>query len=523
MGILKAAAVFSDHMVLQRGKPVCIWGVGEEEREITVVCNGKKGTEKVFENKWSVRLEAFEEYGGPYEMTLSDGENRIWFTDVYVGEVYLAGGQSNMELELSACETGEKELANLREEGENVRFYYTEKIAYRDDYFYAKEAATCWETCDSSQAGKWSAVGYYFAKYLAKSLGCKVGVIGCNWGGTSASAWIDRERLLTEDGIASYVEEYEAAMKGKTFEKYLAELREYQEWYAAWQPKIEEFYRENPEGLWDEAQAYAGPSRWPEPMGPKSPFRPGGVYETMLKRVCPYTLAGVLYYQGESDDHKPEWYERLLTMLISQWREDWKEELPFLLVQLPMFLNRGEVDRKNWCMIRQAQERVSKKLPRVSMAVTLDLGEYGNIHPIAKEPVGKRLALLALSDLYGVLEEKEAKAPVFEKAVELWPFGGPFAVEVFFRYGEGMYVDGVKQGCTGEIPLFELAGEDGIFYPATAILTSEGRILVKSDDVLHPRQIRYGWVNYGVVALFGANGIPAAPFAAEVEVATMAI
>ncbi len=544
MGILKAAAVFSDGMVLQRGKPVRIWGMDRDGNTVTVTvrkvspdaadaaaeeadcvretadaadsvdtadaADSVEAAAAVIDHKWMAVLPPVREYGGPYEVTVTNGEDVLVFRDVWVGEVWLAGGQSNMELELKNCRTGTKELAQIARTGKQVRFYYTKKIAWMDEYFFEEERASHWETCESPDAGEWSAVGYYFAKELAGRLGCMVGVIGCNWGGTSASAWISRKWLEADADTASYVEEYDQAMAGKSFEDYLKDLADYREWERQWQPKIDEFYREHPCGTWDEAQAYAGESLWPEPLGPKSPFRPSGVYETMLMRVCPYTLAGFLYYQGESDEHKAGMYEKLFAMLIRQWRHDWMEPtLPFLCVQLPMFLEFGAPARFEWCRIREAQMRVQQQTSHMGIAVILDQGEYGNIHPVEKETVGVRLALQAMEKVYGPVDGAEANGPIFRCA---YPYHQVMCVE--FDYAQGMYVldaDGSHR-TEGSVDFFELAGPDGKYVPAEAQLCEDGRVLVRAKGIGHPTYVRFQWVNYGEVTLFGRNGIPAAPF-----------
>lgn len=511
MSVLKAAAVFSDHMVLQRGKPVRVWGTDCDWNTVTVRIAGRQSKGKTLHNRWEVRLPPFEEYGGPYEMTVTNGTDTVVYRDIMIGEVWLAGGQSNMEFELCACATGKDELAHIEERGRNVRFYYTQKISWMDEYFYASERQTCWACAGAEASRQWSAVGYYFAKKLSEELGCVVGVIGCNWGGTSASNWISRESLCTDPDTKSYVDEYDEAMAGKTFAEYLDELDAYRRWEAEWQPKINEFYEKYPEGSWEDAQAYAGSeSLWPEPLGPKSPFRAAGLYETMLKRVCPYTLAGFIYYQGESDDHKPQMYEKLFAMLIREWRSLWKDEtLPFLCVQLPMFLNRGDIDRGNWCLIREAQMHVHQATAHTGIAVILDCGEYGNIHPADKLPVGERLALQALEKVYGRIPADQANGPIYRFC---YPLNDAIVVE--FDYSDGMYVmeqDGTHR-TSGPVDGFELAGADGCFIPAQAQLEADGRITVRSDEVADPAQIRFLWVNYGEVTLYNQNGIPAAPF-----------
>ncbi|MDE7302468.1 MAG: sialate O-acetylesterase, partial [Oscillospiraceae bacterium] len=357
MACFNLAAVFTDHMVLQRNKNINIWGCAYTATDVTVELCGKSVTARAESGKWKAVLPPMEA-GGPYELKVTDNSGgEIVLHDVMIGEVWLAGGQSNMELELQNALNGKEVLKNIKDV--NVRFYYTQKIAYIDDYFNFAERNTCWTVAAPDTAANYSAVGYYFARRLAAELGVTVGVIGCNWGGTSASNWISRKALEQDADTRSYVDEYDKAMEEKTMEGYLKELAEYEEWHNEWQPKINEYYANTPDPTWEGAQEYAGPCRWPEPMGPRSQFRPGGLYETMISRICPYTLAGFTYYQGESDDHKPDTYYKLFKALIEQWRSDWEDDtLPFMFVQLPMFMNEGDEDFKHWCKIREAQMRV---------------------------------------------------------------------------------------------------------------------------------------------------------------------
>lgn len=166
--------------------------------------------------------------------------------------------------------------------------------------------------------------------------------------------------------------------------------------------------------LWSEVLKVAGECLWPEPLGPKSPFRAGGLQETMLKRINPYTLRGFIYYQGESDDHKPKIYAKLLTKLIDQWRCDWEDdELPFIFVQLPMFIGKEDKDQKNWLIIREEQMKVHKTIKNTGLAVILDCGEFDNIHPLDKETVGFRLAMQALYHVYGKI--LKAYGPIYKE------------------------------------------------------------------------------------------------------------
>lgn len=498
MGILSCAPIFSDNMVLQRNKNIAVFGMAYDNMKVTVTLNGKTAEATAKDHKWSVLLPPMEA-GGPYEMTVSSGDERITFCNIMIGEVWLAGGQSNMELELQNSLGGKKVLENIG--SANVRFYYTKKNSYIDEFFYADERDNCWKTASKENSEAWSAVGFYFAKKLSEDLGVTVGVIGCNWGGTSASAWMPRETLLADSDLRSYADEYDEAIAGKTLEQYLAELDDYNAYVEVWQPKINEFYAKHPDGEWGDALEFAGPCRYPGPLGPKSPFRAGGLYETMLMRVCPYTLAGFIYYQGESDDHKPNIYYKLFKSLIEQWRNDWRDDsLPFLFVQLPMFINRGEEDRKHWCLIREAQMRVHQTTANTGIAVILDCGEYGNIHPVDKEPVGERLELQALCHVYGMICENEAYGAIYKS----------------FEYKDGgmfLHFDHAEDGfdVRGEAVGFEIAGEDKLYHKAEVTVQND-KIFARSGEVKEPKYLRYNWVNYGEVTVFSKNGIPLAPF-----------
>ena len=500
MACFNLAAVFTDHMVLQRNKNINIWGCAYTATDVTVELCGKSVTARAESGKWKAVLPPMEA-GGPYELKVTDNSGgEIVLHDVMIGEVWLAGGQSNMELELQNALNGKEVLKNIKDV--NVRFYYTQKIAYIDDYFNFAERNSCWSIAAPDTAANYSAVGYYFARKLAAELGVTVGVIGCNWGGTSASAWMSRKAMEQDADTKSYVDEYDKAMEEKTMEGYLRELAEYEEWHNEWQPKINEYYANTPDPTWEGAQEYAGPCRWPEPMGPRSQFRPGGLYETMISRICPYTLAGFTYYQGESDDHKPDTYYKLFKALIELWRGDWEDDtLPFMFVQLPMFMNEGDEDFKHGCKIREAQMRVHQTTANTGIAVILDRGEFNNIHPIDKEPVGERLALQAMYHVYGKISADEAYGAIYKS--HEYTDGGMLVS--FDHASDGFDVKGEK------IVGFEVAGKNRKYQSAEAEIRGD-KIFVRSAEVAEPVYLRYNWTNYGEVTVYSKNGIPLSPF-----------
>ena len=522
---LKAAAIFSNHMVLQREKQIRIFGEDSEGKRVQVhICGpdgGRTGDALVKNGKYSVLLMPLPA-GGPYEMTICDGEEQIVFSDIMIGEVWLAGGQSNMEYELQNADLGQE--AMRQDKDPNVRFYYTQKIAYMDEHFYEAEEKTGWECFGDRGTGCWSAVGYFFARKLAKDLGVTVGVIGCNWGGTSASAWMDRESLTEDAQLKSYVDEYEEAIKGKTVEQQIAEYDAYEEYHAAWSKRAEECAGIDPMMPWDEVQRRCGVCQWPGPMCCKNPFRPSGLYECMLMRICPYTMRGVIWYQGESDDHKPKLYEKLFTKMIRKWREYWDDlELPFLFVELPMHRYQQDPDFKNWPLIREAQMNVYRMVKNTGIAIITEYSQFHEIHPKKKLPVGERLELQALCQVYHTLPKEEAFGPLY-KSYRICEDAPAYCrekaagIELAFYYADGGFsihepeqeenADKTETEARG----FEIAGEDKNFVPAECAVGEE-KLYVYSKDVKKPRYVRYAWTNYMVVNVFGKKSrIPLAPF-----------
>ena len=500
--------VFSNHMVLQREKNIHIFGEGKEDTFVTVTLmhsDGSTITAKTVakQGKWLAILPPVKaEEGCTLTVTaFEDGTTiRKEFTDVAIGEVWLAGGQSNMEFELQNCAGGADSLKN--DINPNVRFYYTPKSSYKNNMFYEAEEASEWELFSGNNAKKWSAVGYYFAKKLSQDLkGVTVGIIGCNWGGTSASAWMSRDVLLEDKELSGYVEEFDAACEGISIEQQETAYDEYLAYHTEWDRKCGELYRENPDIEWGEVENILGKCRWPGPMNIKNPFRPAGLHECMLQRVCPYSLRGFIYYQGESDDHKPQLYYKLFTRMIREWREEFlDDELPFILTQLTMHRYKNDEDFKNWPVIREAQMNAYRTVKNTGIAVIIDCGEFNNIHPLNKRTVGERLELQALAHVYEVIDKRDAFGPLYRSSVY-----HENEIELCFMYAE----DGFET--KGELSGFEIAGPDGQFVKAGARIEGS-RIFVSAPAVINPRYVRYLWTNYGDVTLFGKNGMPAAPF-----------
>lgn len=534
--MIQIAKVFSDYCVLQRDKNICVFGFADDEdvknKSLVSARLFDSKNQLIGQNTIALYKERFElvlpAQKAQEECTLEISANGATtkFLHVSIGEVFLAGGQSNMEYELRNCLEGQDELK--LQENPNVRFYYTQKIAWMDEDFYKKESETAWATWASDAKGSWSAVAYFFAKKVAKETGVTVGVIGCNWGGTSATAWIPTSSILHDKDLSTYVTEYELATKGKSIEQQCAEYDAYEKENAVWQEAFAKMFEKNPALKWSDAEKVLGKCPWPGPASCKNPYRPGGLYECMLRRVAPYTLRAVLWYQGESDDHKPAFYAKLFATLIAKWRTDWHDEdLPFLFVQLPVHRYKQDKDFKHWCLIREAQAYVAKMVRNTAFACSMDLGDFNDIHPRGKKVVAERLSNLALCGDFGIAQKVDknmAYAPVAKSALFM-----PSKIRVEFANascGLELRTDAKRLAELAEMekncgtPLcedwspFEIAGSDGIFYPANAYIIEENCACIElsSPKVAYPTQCRYAWYNYGPVVLYGKNNLPAVPF-----------
>lgn len=516
----QTARIFSDNMVMQFGKPLSVFGTGVDGTRITVSITGEEAAQTatiVRNGRWLAMLPP-QPAQDCVELTVTDGQDTAVFRNVAMGAVWLAGGQSNMELELQNCNTGRESLEN--DNTPNVRFYYTMKKSIADDSFFESEQQMGW--CDFSNkdsAKCWSAVGYYFAKELSERLGVVVGIIGCNWGGTSASAWMKREYADGETAV--YFEEYDKATDGKSLEQLKQEYLDYQQYHAEWERKSAEYYNNTPDPTWDGCLEYCGENKYPGPPSPLNPMSPGVLHKSMVERVAPYTMTGVIWYQGESDDHRPEMYYKLLGQMIRCWRDDWSDDdLFFVIGQLPMHKWSADEDRKNWCVIREAQAKICRTVQNTALAVLTDCGEYNEIHPKDKKTPGHRFCLAALNGFYHVefTDDTDNESGFSTFSPEPYdPLWNTDSVDVFVSTGMSLEVSNVS----GELTGFELMDMNGEWHKAAAEISErerwnagEGSEILHITGVEYPCGVRYLWTNYteDIPLRDGENGVPLPPF-----------
>ncbi|HPF86419.1 MAG TPA: sialate O-acetylesterase [Candidatus Limiplasma sp.] len=490
---LQPAAVFTDHMVLSRGKNIRIFGEAADGARIVLTLGGRQAETEAKGGTFEAAFAPMDA-GGPYTLTVTDGETTLTFADVMIGDVYFAGGQSNMEWPLEQAEGGPELIKTL--DNPMIRYINFPHNAWLDDAALTQERQMRWKPLVPDACADISAIACHFALDLQPELGVAIGIIDCYWGGTSVTCWLDEAALGQTTAGAKLLKEYQQRNADKSDAQYDAEMKEYDDAYQAWWKRVRALQQADPDIPWEEINVKAGQCPWPQPEGRKSAFRPAGLIETMVKRVAPYTITGILYYQGEEDTKHPPYYRSLMMSLISFWRDLFRDPLlPFLFVQLPMYIGKGEEDNKSWPPVRQAQAQVYRDMRGTGLAVLIDGGEFDNVHPKDKKTVGDRLYLQALRVVYG----REVQAD------------GPYALAAR-RDGSRMIVTLTQPvTCDGEAPLFELAGADGSFMPARAQIDGAALILT-ADGIDRPAAARYAWVNYGIVKVFGSGGLPLAPF-----------
>ncbi len=474
--------ILSSHMVLQRDKPIHIWGWSNPGEKVTVEFHGiSRDTTGDGLGNWSVFLPP-EPAGGPYQLTVT-GSNKVSLDDVLVGDVWFASGQSNMEFPLKGfpgapLNNSAEEIAHAGQP--QIRLLHIREKA-ADFPLFNTDAA--WTVCSPETAADFSAVAYFFGRELNAREHVPVGLIDSTWGGTVAEAWTSLRAISADAGLMPVFATRAHMMQTQgEMEAILAEER-----------------RE------DLAARRAGQ---PAPHHPWHPdpasWAPAALFNAMVAPVTPYTIKGVIWYQGESNSRLAfaPMYAKIFPALIADWRTDWREgDFPFLFVQISSFTSDATED---WAIIREAQRR-SLAVTNTAMAVTIDIGNPDNVHPADKQTVGARLALAARALACG--EKVEYSGPLFRQAA---PEAG--GVRVWFGHtAQGLVAKG------GALQGFEIAGDDCHFVPATARIDGE-TVVVSGAKVADPKYVRYGWANAPVVNLYNSDGLPASPFTSEEEI-----
>jgi sialate O-acetylesterase len=468
--------MLSSHMVLQRDRPIHIWGWAAPDEKISVAFHGAtRETVAGSLGNWSVFLPP-EIAGGPYQLTVT-ASKQIVLDDVMVGDVWFASGQSNMEMPLKGfpgapLKDGAAEIAHASQP--QMRLLH---IPQKAADFPLRNSDTAWTACSPETAANFSAVAYFFGRELAAHEHVPIGLIDSTWGGTVAEAWVSLQSI---SGDAALMPVFATR----------ARMMETQADAAAILAK---------EKRDDQAARQAGQTPPNHPWRPDpASWAPAALFNGMVAPAVDYAIKGVIWYQGESNSRKgfAPMYTKIFPALIADWRAQWREgDFPFLFVQISSF---GSGADEGWATIREAQRR-TLAVANTAMAVTIDIGDPENVHPADKQTVGARLALAARALAYG--ENVEYSGPLFRQAT---PDGE--GVRVWFDHTASALV--VKGGA---LQGFEVAGEDGRFVSAVARV--EGKTVVAgATGVKDAKYVRYGWANAPAVNLYNSEGLPASPF-----------
>lgn len=479
-GTIELAPLFQDHAVLQRDRPVSIWGWADPGESVTVSFAGQQEqTIADSSGAWQTRLAPMAACVAPASLVV-EGTNRIVCSDIVVGDVWLGSGQSNLAWSVGAADNPDAET-----EAANWPLIRQIKIDLEvSDKREARVGGT-WKVCSPSTVGVSSAVGYYFARELHRTLQIPVGLINCSFGGSSIEAWLSPEALAADARFIALADRWRRTVAAVDPAKRAA----FSEVLDGWQKAVMRAHAEGFGGV--------APMRpWPPP-GPGHYHTPSGLFNGMLAPLVPYTLRGFIWYQGEANVAHSEEYKILFPALIADWRHWFGDvSLPFYWVQLPNFEAKDE-SGKSWALFREAQA-ATLNVKGTGQAITIDIGNIQNIHPGNKQEVGRRLALIAQACTYSL--------PVI--------YRGPRPQSIQ-REGTGLWItfDDAAGGLLsrGAVEGFEVAGVDGLFVSAFATIDSR-RVYVYSPQVATPMSVRYAWANAPQASLFNRAGLPMEPF-----------
>lgn len=504
--MIRLARIFQNGMTLQREKPIKIWGSTDCPQQVTVALNGSvllKDT--AIEGELVFTLPPQKAMSDAV-LTMTGAHDTVQLSDVDIGEVWIAGGQSNMEFLLRYDAEGPEQIATANDE--HFRFYDVGEYSFPEEESYGKKDNAGWNKWlrfRPENAEYFSAVGVYFAKRLRQKLDIPVAVVGCNWGGTTASSWTEESYLAADPDLKEYLGDYAKATKNLDMDQYIRQHDEYLELGA--DPKVTQALRRTMEGnvsaleLIKAIPVLRKIAKHPIPMGPRNHNAPGCLYRMMVKQLAPFSVRGVVWYQGESDNHKPQMYDKLFSAMIRCWRDTWQEELPFLFVQLAPFGRWMGVSGNQYPILRQKQELVSKTVPSCYMASIMDAGMKKDIHPKKKRPVGERLALLALGKVYG--EDILCEAPEFLSA-ELQDGA---VLLTFAHAGQGLVFRGKK------LNAFRIA-VDGKPLKHGKVSVKGNMLRIRSGEIKSNSNvaIRFAWSGYCEANLYNSAGLCAKPF-----------
>lgn len=443
---------FSDHMVLQQNDSIALWGwdTPNSPIEILTTWDQKAAVYTNDNGAWKIKLKTNKASFEPQAIEIK-GSSKIKLSNVLIGEVWFCSGQSNMEMPVKGYKNSPINGANeliLNAKNPYIRLFNTEREGTLDPQ---KNVKGTWEVADQKSIANFSAIGYVFAKKIFENIQVPIGIIEASWGGTIIEAWIPKDSLVQYSEV-----------------------------------KMAKDLAENP-------------------MERK---RPTQIYNGMIAPFKDFTIKGLLWYQGESNRNNPSLYKAYMHSLVNSWRNQFKnQQLPIYFVQIAPYgyeKNRT-VMTINAALLREAQLLASHEIKNSGMVVTTDVGDCNDIHPAEKKLIANRLVYWALAKQYG-FNEIQYTAPTYKSfkvtnnQIILY-FENTSAVNFqgFSSFGEA-------------INAFTISGADHIFYPAQALINSNGTISVSSKKVAKPVAVRYGFEDCFQGNLYDTAKLPVSPF-----------
>ena len=482
---LRFARIFTDHAVLQRDRPVPIWGWASPAAEVTVSFAGQQQAAIAdASGRWQVQLASLAASAEPRTLSVSGSGETVALEDILVGDVWLAGGQSNMGFSISKS-THADEARKVIPHLHLRRFKVGPWLAHRPLADLGAEGAIQDPKWRMGDDGQWravandrfgldwiSAVAAWFAHEVRLAEDIPIGLIESHFGGSKLHCWMPLDSLAQSPEFSRDV-----------LERYRGQKAAWDQQYAVWQ---------------------ADPQR-DSKQPPTEPWRPACLSNAMIHPLAPYGLKGIIWYQGESNVGRAEAYRRQLPALVNAWRQAFGNDgLWFLAVQLPAFGTVREWPRSAWAEMRESITVSTEALPFAASVVSTDCGLPDEIHPPLKKPIGQRLARAARALVYGDTSLVWS-GPTFRQA----EFVADRCTVLFDHVGSGLVArDGSLVG-------FSLAGRDQVFHPATGEIIGD-TVVLTSAAVPEPVAVRYAWQDSPVANLWNRDGLPAGSFRSDI-------
>ncbi|HEY9759862.1 MAG TPA: sialate O-acetylesterase [Oculatellaceae cyanobacterium] len=479
-------SIFGDHMVLQSDAKVRLFGCSSPNESISATFAGSTiKTQSSPSGEWSAVLGPFKP--GTRGNLVIRGDNELVFKDVLVGEVWLCAGQSNMALPIKDCRESNS-CMNSASKYSDIRFFCVPPDATAHPLV---NVVGHWIQCDKDSIADLSALGYMFARELHQKLGRPVGIVQSAYGGSSIVSWLSPDAERLDRRILPYMSV--APGSPTQYMQYVMQKRENEK-----KAKLSQ-HHSKPNSMnckLEPAPPTGIATDFDQPLVPHS------VFNAMISPILPFKIKGIVWYQGEADAEHPKLYAQLFPLLIESWRHAWKDELPFLFVQLPNFEHSPTCHptKNAWAEFRDVQSHATK-VPHTEMVVSIDQGELYNLHPKEKEVIAHRLTLVALKNCYGE-RDITALGPELIRAVKLGDH-----IVCSFNSANSLHTVPPMSIPEG----FQVCAANGRWNTAPATIHNSS-VYIDIHGQTDPKGLRYGWANAPNCNLYNGAELPMKPF-----------